>query len=321
MLRASAMAARPRLARGSASGDDPCQLQHSHRRRRHDGQGHLARGQNDRARAADAPAAPRVDCGGNNPVPCMNAVPRLSVIVPALNEAERLAATLAAAASPGVELLVVDGDSSDGTPIVAATHGARVVTSPPGRGRQLAAGVAAASADLLLFVHADCRLPADYATLVAATLAVPTTSVGAFRLAVDAKGLRFRMIEWLVRCRCWLFRMPYGDQALFVRRSTYEQLGGFATLEAMEDFDFVRRAKHLGRVVVRSEAVVTSPRAWRRHGVLRLSAWNLGCALAAALGVAPARIAGWRVRRGLAAGRLPADAGRTKAETASLPRT
>jgi len=227
--------------------------------------------------------------------------PRVSVIVPTCNEAERLPATLAAADAPGVEVIVVDGGSTDATVAIAERAGVRVLRTTKGRGRQLAAGAAAARGDALLFLHADARLPANYADTVLAALADRRVALGAFRLGIDASGLPFRCVESFVRLRCALCRMPYGDQALFVRAATYRELGGFAELPAMEDFDFVRRAKRRGRIALLAARVLTSPRSWHRHGVLRLSAINLGCAIACLVGVPLPRVAAWRVRHGLAA--------------------
>jgi rSAM/selenodomain-associated transferase 2 len=226
----------------------------------------------------------------------------VSVVIPTLDEAERIALTVAAAVAPGVEVLVVDGGSADGTVAAAERAGARVLTAPRGRGAQLAAGAAAARGEILLFVHADTRLPAGFAAAARATLSGPRIALGAFRLGIDAPGLRFRCVELLVRLRCALFGMPYGDQALFVRRELYGELGGFANLPAMEDFDFVLRARRRGRVAMAPLAVRTSARAWRRHGVLRLSTVNLLCAIACRCGVPAARVAGWRQRWGLAGG-------------------
>lgn len=242
----------------------------------------------------------------------------VSVVIPALDEAERIAATVAAAKAPDVEVLVVDGGSSDDTAAAATRAGARVLAAPRGRGAQLAAGAAAARGDILLFVHADTRLPAGFADAARAALAAPGVAIGAFRLGIDAPGLRFRCVELLVRLRCALFGLPYGDQALFVRAGLYRELGGFAQLPAMEDFDFVLRARRRGRVAMAPLAVRTSPRAWRRHGVLRLSALNLFCAVACRCGVPVARVASWRRRWGLAGGGTAAGvtSGSTSSRTA-----
>ena len=226
----------------------------------------------------------------------MTASARVSVIIPTWNEAERLPTAIATARGAGVEILVADGGSSDDTVAVARSLGARVVTSAAGRGQQLAAGAAAASGDLLVFLHADARLPVGYLEHVRTTLADDATALGAFRLRIDGNGLALRWIEWCVRVRSRWLCMPYGDQALFLRAATYRRLGGFRDLPAMEDFDFVRRARRHGAVVVIEPAVLTSARAWQRDGVIRLTMLNAACAIACCFGVAPERVASWRVR-------------------------
>ncbi len=219
------------------------------------------------------------------------------MVIPAVDEAEALPATLAAARRPDVEILVVDGGSGDATAHVAARAGARVVSSARGRGCQLAAGAAQARAPVLLFVHADTRLPDGYVEAIEAALAAPGRSVGAFRLRVDGAGFALRWIEWWVAQRCRWLSLPYGDQALFVRTSTYRELGGFRDLAALEDIEFVRRARRHGRVHVLDHPVLTSARAWRRHGVLRMTLVNAACAVAFSVGVPVDAVARWRLRR------------------------
>lgn len=254
-------------------------------------------GERRRAVSAEAVSAPAAPAAASNQ--------RVSVIIPTWNEAERLPAAIAAARGDDVEILVVDGGSTDDTVAVARAHGARVVTSAAGRGRQLAAGAAAATGEFLVFLHADASLPAGYLAHVRATLGAAHTALGAFRLRIDGPGLGLRWIEWCVRIRSRWLQMPYGDQALFVRAPTYRALGGFRDLPAMEDFDFVRRARRHGAVVVVEPAVLASARAWQRHGMLRLTLLNALCAIACSLGVAPARVARWRVRQRLVAAPMP----------------
>lgn len=220
----------------------------------------------------------------------------LSVVIPTLNEARHLAAAVASATAPGVEIVVADGGSVDGTIPLAEGLGVRVVRAERGRGRQLAAGADAASADLLLFLHADAVLPAGYAQEVRRTLADPQCAVGAFRLRIDSRGLCLRVIEWGARMRSRWLGIPYGDQALFVRTADYRSIGGFSALPMMEDLEFVRSARRLGRVRTLRSAVVVSPRSWRTHGVLRFTLCNVLCALAVLLGVSPLRVARFRAR-------------------------
>lgn len=230
--------------------------------------------------------------------------PALSVVIPTLGEASRIGSLVASLLRPGVEVIVADGGSADGTRALAREAGARVVLARPGRGPQLNEGAAIARGERLLFLHADTTLPADFPTIVAATLAEPAVAVGAFRFALDRRSLGHRLVEWGVRLRCATARTPYGDQALFLRRATFDALGGFAPFPLLEDLDLVRRARRVGRVVVVPHPAITSARRWDRHGLLRTIAVHRLCAAAYLLGVAPERIAAWRERR--------ADAGRSR---------
>ncbi len=223
-----------------------------------------------------------------------DAVPELSIVIPALNEAGAIRMTIDAILDPDVEVIVVDGGSVDGTREIAAAVGARVIDAPPGRGPQQNAGAAQARGRLLLFLHADTLPPVYYLDIVRQTLADPTVALGAFRLGIDRPGLGPRAVELGVRIRCALRKMPYGDQAFFMRAETFRRLGGFAEIPLMEDVDLVRRARNVGRIKVVRESVVTSGRRWVSAGVLRMTLINPICLAAFQLGVAPARIAKWR---------------------------
>lgn len=222
--------------------------------------------------------------------------PDLSIVIPTLNEAEGIAETLDSLRRPGIEVIVADGGSTDGTARFAAAHGARVTIATRGRGPQLNAGAALARAEHLLFLHADTRLPPDYPEVVARVLADEGVAVGAFRFKVDRPGWLLRAVEAGVRLRCAVFRTPYGDQALFMRAGVFRALGGFASAPLMEDVDIVRRARSLGQVRIVKEAATTSARRWAAAGVARMTAVNQLCLLGFALGVPPHRLAAWRTR-------------------------
>lgn len=216
----------------------------------------------------------------------------LAVVIPTLNEAPNIAAALAAVlAAPGVEAIVVDGGSRDGTPELAAKAGARVLTAAGGRAARQNAGATAATADLLLFLHADTRLPAGWADAVRQALADPTVVLGAFSLAIDGATPAERLVAAGANWRSRTWGVPYGDQALFLRRTTFERLGGFAPLPIMEDWDLARRAGALGRIRVLDLAAVTSPRRWRTLGVARTLWRNQLMLLGWRLGLAPDRLA------------------------------
>ncbi len=245
--------------------------------------------------------------------------PILSVIIPTLNEAHGIARIIDSVRRPGVEVIVADGGSTDGTRRIAAEHGARVALTPAGRGPQLNAGAALARADRLLFLHADTVLPFGYVDAVLRVLADQRVAIGAFRFKVDRPGWLLRAVEVAVRLRCALFRTPYGDQALFTRTGTFRMLGGYAGIPLMEDLDLVRRARVLGDICVVAEPATISSRRWVAAGVIRTTAINQLCVLGFALGVAPQRLAAWRNR--LASdGRLKGPAAHSEPEGSLAPK-
>lgn len=201
----------------------------------------------------------------------------ISIIIPTLNEEDALAPLLAdllAGPRPGPEIIVADGGSTDHTLDLARRPGVQVVSSRPGRGPQQNRGARAASRKTLLFLHCDTRLPAAFAVHVHAILERPGTAAGAFLLKINAPGARLRLIEWGVGLRSRLLQMAYGDQAIFVRRKTFHQAGGFANQPILEDLDLIRRLQLLGRIRVAPAAVTTSARRWQRLGIMRTTILN-----------------------------------------------
>jgi rSAM/selenodomain-associated transferase 2 len=198
--------------------------------------------------------------------------PILSAIIPTLDAAATLPATLAslaAARAEGLlrEVLVVDGGSADATVEVAAGWGARVVTTARGRGVQLAAGGAAAEGDWLLFLHADTRLGVGWAAAARAFMASPGAAgrAAAFRLTLDDSDPRARRIERLANWRAARLGLPYGDQGLLIARAFYRELGGYRPLPLMEDVDLVRRIGRRRMVILDAEAVSSAAR-YRHDG-------------------------------------------------------
>ena len=232
-----------------------------------------------------------------NPARASSDFRRLSVVIPTFNEEETIAHTLGRVREGNVwEVIVVDGQSTDRTREIARAHGATVVESPRGRGRQLTAGASIATGDTLLFLHADTSLPSGFADDVSRALDQPGVCAGAFRLLIDAPGRSFRLIEKLVHFRSRVRQMPYGDQAIFVPASVFQEAGGFPDLPIMEDYALIRRLRRMGRIEIAPAAVVTSARRWIKHGVWRTTLCNQACLLAHWLGVPAARIARWRER-------------------------
>lgn len=233
----------------------------------------------------------------------MRAVRRVSVIIPTLDEAARLPPLVAALrGEPGLaEIIVADGGSADGTPAVAEALGARVVRGARGRGQQLRDGAAAASGEILLFLHADSVFPAGgLAALAAALDGDPAIPGGNFRVVFDGDS---GFARWLTGFYAWLrhFTLYYGDSGIFVRRAIYEAIGGFAPMPLMEDYDFVRRLERAGPTTrIEHPPLVTSSRKFAgRHPIAIFWGWSLVHVLYW-LGVAPERLAriyyphGWR---------------------------
>lgn len=217
---------------------------------------------------------------------------QISVIIPALNEAAGIARSIASAArEPEVEVIVVDGGSRDETAQVARRLGAETLTVPAGRARQMNAGAQASRGEYLVFLHADTRLPPNYASLVRRLLTSPEVVAGAFRLGIEGRRRSLRWIETGANWRSRWLQLPYGDQALFVRSRLFFELGGYADLPVMEDYDLVRRLTRRGRVMLAPEAVVTSARRWEQLGVVKTTLLNQVMVTGHLLGVSPRRMA------------------------------
>ena len=220
--------------------------------------------------------------------------PWLTVVVPALNEAESIGATLDAVRQlgPASEVVVVDGGSDDDTPARAEAGGARVVAGPRGRGSQMAAGAAAAGGEVLWFLHADTRPPPDGAAHIAAALADPAVVGGNFQIRFDGDFAAARFLTWLYR-HLALIGLRYGDSGYFVRRSDYEAVGGFRPYPIFEDLDLLRRLRKRGRFVRVPAVVATSSRRFRgRSFALVFARWAvLQCFYW--VGVSPVRLGRW----------------------------
>jgi len=218
----------------------------------------------------------------------------LSAIIPTLNAAGELAATLAALRGAALirEIIVADGGSVDDTIAIARAAGARVVAAPRGRGSQLAAGATAASGDWLLFLHADCRLATGGEAAIRAFAAAPGAAgrAGYFAFALDDPSAAARRLERIVAWRCRSLALPYGDQGLLIARRLYDELGGFAAIPLMEDVDLVRR---LGRrrLAPLSVPIYSSAQRYREDGYIGRPLRNLFCLSLYFAGVPPRRIA------------------------------
>ncbi|MBU0479662.1 MAG: TIGR04283 family arsenosugar biosynthesis glycosyltransferase [Proteobacteria bacterium] len=219
---------------------------------------------------------------------------RISIIIPTLNEEENLAATLKHLSSePEIEIIVADGGSHDKTPMIAESFGVKVVHAPFGRGVQQNAGAAAATGDILLFLHADTLLPRHFASSLRSCLVEPGVVAGAFSLAIDLKGSALRLIEKGANFRSRFLQMPYGDQAIFLRKETFTKAGGFPEIGIMEDFALVKKLRRFGKIEILEQKATTSGRRWREKGILKTTLINQVMVIAYLLGAPPTSLASW----------------------------
>ena len=224
--------------------------------------------------------------------------PCVSVIVPAIDEEDRSPRALASVGhDEQVEVIVVDGGSRDGTVVTAEAAGVRVIHSLPGRGVQMNAGAQRASAPVLLFLHADTCLPPRWQQHVDRCLSDPNVAGGAFRLAFDPSHPGLRLIAAGANCRSSLRHLPYGDQAIFVRRDTFVELDGFRELPIMEDYEFIRRLRRRGRIAIAPAPVTTSSRRWMDNGLCRTTLLHQCLLIGWHLGLPAERLARWRQPR------------------------
>jgi rSAM/selenodomain-associated transferase 2 len=207
-------------------------------------------------------------------------VSKLSIIVPVLNEGESIADALDALAdlrALGVEVIVVDGGSRDATVLRARARADRVISAPRGRALQMNAGAEKACGDVLLFLHADTRLPADADHIVLNGLARSGRGWGRFDVKIDGDSSLLVAVAWLMNVRSRLTGIATGDQAIFVRRNAFRSIGGFPAIALMEDIALSKRLKRVSRPLCLRACAVTSGRRWDKNGVIGtvLLMWRL----------------------------------------------
>ena len=218
----------------------------------------------------------------------------ISVVIPTLNEASRLADLLPRLLreSADLEIIVTDGGSTDeSSEVVNALPVIKWRSGEPGRARQLQAGADAATGDILLFLHADTILPSGWSQAISQTSQAKDFAIGAFRFKLDTPIPGGALIEFGVNLRCRLFRRPYGDQALFMKTDTFRKAGGMRELPIMEDVDLVQRMRKHGRLVMLREPAITSARRWQHVGALRQTWMNLSTYALYRLGRSPEELA------------------------------
>ena len=205
---------------------------------------------------------------------------KLSIIMPVLNEGDGIAAALDALAdlrALGTELIVVDGGSRDATVQEAQLRADQVVLAPRGRALQMNAGAEKASGEVLLFLHADTRLPAEADRVVLNGLNRSRRAWGRFDVRIEGRSPLLPVVAWLMGLRSRLTGIATGDQAIFVRREAFQAVGGFPAIALMEDIAMCKRLKRLGRPLSLRMCVTTSGRRWEKNGVLStiLLMWRL----------------------------------------------
>jgi len=218
----------------------------------------------------------------------------ISIIIPTRNEEATISATLERAKQDSVlEIIVVDGNSTDRTKEIANHLGATVIGAPLGRARQMNAGAALAKGEVLLFLHADTLLPADFTTQIATVLARPGVVAGAFGLAIDLPGTTPCLLQKGIQFRSTFLQLPYGDQAIFLDRRKFLDIGGYPDEPILEDVLLIKRLRKSGRIGIAGSCVLTSGRRWRQLGLIKTTLLNQGIMLGHLLGVPPQRLQNW----------------------------
>ncbi len=205
---------------------------------------------------------------------------QLSIIIPAFNEEANIVATLAPLQpmrARRVEVIVVDGGSTDRTREAALALCDHVLSAPTGRALQMNSGATIAKGEVLLFLHADSQLPADADRLITESITVFGRIWGRFDVSIAGQHFFLPVVAWFMNWRSWLTSIATGDQGLFMRTDIFKRLGGFPSIPLMEDVAMTTRLKQLGPPVCLGERILTSGRRWETHGVWRtiLLMWRL----------------------------------------------
>ena len=217
----------------------------------------------------------------------------ISIITPVLNEELQVVPFLDALNRDRdpIEHIFVDGGSTDRTCALLQQYPVRLISSVPSRGLQQNLGAQAAHGDILLFLHCDTRLPDNFPSLIRETLQPPGRVAGAFSLAIDHPGWPYRLVEKGANIRSRLLNLPYGDQALFIKKSAFERSGGFPAHPILEEITLLRRLRRLGSIGIIGAPAITSARRWQRLGLVRTTLVNQILVAGFFMGVAPQRLA------------------------------
>ncbi|EAW34066.1 TIGR04283 family arsenosugar biosynthesis glycosyltransferase [Lyngbya sp. PCC 8106] len=225
---------------------------------------------------------------------------KISIIIPVLNEEETLKSVLSKLPNyADIEVIIVDGGSVDNTVKVAQIFRqnteieVQILETVRGRAHQMNMGAKLATGEILLFLHADTQLPERFEKWVRQVLDQAKVIAGAFELKITASVTGLRWVEQGVKWRSRFLQMPYGDQAIFLKASTFWDVGGFRELPLMEDFELVGQLRRRGKIALVPVAVTTSGRRWQKLGVLRTTLINQMIIIAYLLGISPRRLANW----------------------------
>ncbi len=220
-------------------------------------------------------------------------IPKVSVIIPTLNEALHIQHTLLSLIEYPVEIIVVDGGSKDKTIEIAQSLGVKVMKTIPHRAKQMNLGATVAQGDILLFLHADTKVPPQFLTHIMINLAKPGVVAGAFLLKIAEQQWGLNLVGRGANLRSRMCQLPYGDQGIFLTKSRFEQVGKFPEIAIMEDFALIKKLQTYGKIAIASAAVTTSARRWQRLGVIKTTIVNQLIIIGYYLGIDPDRLAHW----------------------------
>lgn len=218
----------------------------------------------------------------------------ISLVIPALNEEAYMQTCIEAIRQDDAtcEIIVADGGSTDRTiEIVEGLHRVKLLRTAKGRGLQMNAGASSATGDTLLFLHADTILQKGWSQAIELALKDNAVAGGAFTFAIDSPMKKYRAVEQWVKFRCFLFKLPYGDQGIFVRSAVFKKVKGYKNIPLMEDVDLIQRLKEQGRITVLDTLAFTSERRWHNKGLLYTAVINQLIMLLYRIGISPHRLA------------------------------
>lgn len=219
---------------------------------------------------------------------------KISIIIPVLNEAENISLVISSIQrAENIEIIIVDGGSQDNTVKIAENLAVKVIVTNRGRAIQMNRGAKIATGEILLFLHGDTQLPIGFETQVRETFINSNIIAGAFQLKIKGDQFSLRLIEKTVFWRSKYLQMPYGDQAIFIKASSFWELGGFPEQPIMEDFEFIRRLNRLGKIEILSSYVITSGRRWQKLGIFKTTLINQFMVIGYYLGISPTKLAQW----------------------------